>query len=328
MPKKPVKWGYKMWCRAGISGYIYDFEVRGGLGVKGPPTNLPKPEEYGESEFLVMRLTKDLDPGKHQVFFDNLFSSPDLLVYLSSQQVYSIATLRSDRSRGCKLPSDKDLRKGGRGNMAQFVDSGNGLVICAWYDNRRVLTISNLGKYPIGEGKRCDKVGKETINISHPASVELYNKFMGGVDKADMYLALYRSKVRTRKWYHRIAFHLMSLAVINAFVVYREIGGHGSLLQFITDTCRSLLASDSVPQRDALNEPPIAKRCRSLKANDVPDNICLDKINHWPLQCDEPQRCKNPECGRRTRFICSKCQVFLCVTGTKCFLDFHGIQTE
>ena len=22
MPKKPVKWGYKMWCRAGIPGYI------------------------------------------------------------------------------------------------------------------------------------------------------------------------------------------------------------------------------------------------------------------------------------------------------------------
>ena len=27
MPKKPVKWGYRMWCRAGISGYICDFEV-------------------------------------------------------------------------------------------------------------------------------------------------------------------------------------------------------------------------------------------------------------------------------------------------------------
>jgi len=34
MPKKPVKWGYKIWCRAGISGYVYDFEVIGGKDAK------------------------------------------------------------------------------------------------------------------------------------------------------------------------------------------------------------------------------------------------------------------------------------------------------
>ena len=37
MPKKPVKWGYKMWCRAGVSGYVYDFEVVGGSSTKGLP---------------------------------------------------------------------------------------------------------------------------------------------------------------------------------------------------------------------------------------------------------------------------------------------------
>ena len=34
MPKKPIKWGYKLWCRAGISGYVYDFEVVGGMARK------------------------------------------------------------------------------------------------------------------------------------------------------------------------------------------------------------------------------------------------------------------------------------------------------
>jgi hypothetical protein len=55
--------------------------------------------------------------------------------------------------------------------------------------------------------------------VPRPASVELYNKFMGGVDKADMFLSLYRTKLRTKKWYHRIAFHLLSLAVVNSFVM-------------------------------------------------------------------------------------------------------------
>ena len=29
MPKKPCKGGYRIWCRAGMSGYVYDFEVVG-----------------------------------------------------------------------------------------------------------------------------------------------------------------------------------------------------------------------------------------------------------------------------------------------------------
>ncbi|CAB3988359.1 Hypothetical predicted protein [Paramuricea clavata] len=29
VPKKPTKWGYKLWCQAGMSGYVYDFEILG-----------------------------------------------------------------------------------------------------------------------------------------------------------------------------------------------------------------------------------------------------------------------------------------------------------
>ena len=36
--KKPKKLGYKMWTMPGISGYVYDFEVEGGLGNKATPT--------------------------------------------------------------------------------------------------------------------------------------------------------------------------------------------------------------------------------------------------------------------------------------------------
>ena len=104
-----------------------------------------------------------------------------------------------------------------------------------------VLTISNfIGKEPQGEAKRWDKKKKEMISIARPASVEIYNRFMGGVDKADMLLALYRTKLRTRKWYHRIAVHLLSPAVVNSYTIYKEVRGKGSLLMFLMDVCRSL----------------------------------------------------------------------------------------
>ena len=82
MPKKPGKWGYKMWCRAGMSGYVYDFEVVGSQDAKGPPSGV-NTGKFGESENVVLRLSNALEKNKHQLFFDNFFSSPELMVHLA-----------------------------------------------------------------------------------------------------------------------------------------------------------------------------------------------------------------------------------------------------
>ena len=68
---------------------------------------------------------------------------------------------------------------------------------------------------------------------------------------------------------------------------------------------------------DEFDPEPVAKRRASVKANQVPNEICNDQTDHWLLQIGgTTQRCKFPECKRRTRFICSKCQVTLCVIGS------------
>ena len=117
MPKKPTKWGYKLWSRTGISGYTYIFEVLG-VGSSAPPPPPPAgckpPKRLRESEFVVLCLCKDLVEGKHKVFFNNLFASPELIKYLLSQGIYAVATLRANRSRNCLVSSEKDLKKNGR----------------------------------------------------------------------------------------------------------------------------------------------------------------------------------------------------------------------
>ena len=91
------------------------------------------------------------------------------------------------------------MKKTGRGTLKEFTDLKAGLALIAWYDNRRVLMISNfLGKDPVGNCKRYDAKKKAVISVARPACVELYNKFMGGVDKADMFLSLYRTKYRRK----------------------------------------------------------------------------------------------------------------------------------
>ena len=169
MPKKPVKWGYKLWCRAGISGYVYDFEVYGGNDAKGPPSDVNLLFKFGESENVVLRLTRILDMNRHKVFFNNLFTSPELMIQLKHQGIFAVGTLRADRSRGCPISTESAMRKKGRGTNEEFVEKDHDLVICAWYDNRRVLTISNfVGKEPVSQANRYDRKNNKQTNIGPP----------------------------------------------------------------------------------------------------------------------------------------------------------------
>ncbi len=65
LKNKPKKWGYKLWAMAGMSGYVYDFEVDGMKGSSGPPVGTNPPAGIGESGFVVLRLTNSLQPNMH-----------------------------------------------------------------------------------------------------------------------------------------------------------------------------------------------------------------------------------------------------------------------
>ena len=201
------------------------------------------------------------------------------------------------------------------------------LLIGGWFDNRRVvLTISNFaGKDPVSNANRYDRKNKKNIQIPSPASIQIYNKFMGGLDKADMFFPLYRTKLRTRKWYHRIAIHLIQLDLINSYFIYKEVGGKGSLLCFHVDVWRCLLKSLETSNSDEDLEAPF-KVYHSLKTKNVSNQVRHDKFNHWPLK-STINRCKMDGCSSHTTFIYLKCQVYLCVGkgGENCFLEFHGV---
>ena len=82
----------------------------------------------------------------------------------------------------------------------------------------------------------------------------------------------------------------------------------GSLLDFQLDVCRCLLKADQSINSDKDIANPVSIS-RSLSANKVPVAECYDRVNHWPMKCKKVNRCKQSGCTKRTRFICSKCQV-------------------
>ena len=75
-----------------------------------------------------------------------------------------------------------------------------------------------------------------------PQIVGEYNQNMGGVDLADMLLALYRIDRRSKKYYNRIVYYLFGVCVVNSWILYKfNIDENVTLLEFTLQVSLSLM---------------------------------------------------------------------------------------
>ncbi|KAJ8943326.1 hypothetical protein NQ314_009786 [Rhamnusium bicolor] len=133
-PKKPHKWGYKVFILSGISGFSYDFDFY--VGTIDPEPDYP---DLGASSNVVVKLAKTIPQNlNHKLFFDNWFSSIRLLVYLTKIGILPIGTIRANRMPDLVFPKESEMKKIGRGTFMERVVCIDGVdvsVVC-WYDNK------------------------------------------------------------------------------------------------------------------------------------------------------------------------------------------------
>ena len=105
LPKKPNKWGIKVWARCGHSGILYDFEIYEGRKDKRDVNEIPGllMGGGGGGGNVVYRLTRTLEKKKNfKIYIDNFFSSINLMVHLKKEQFRTTCTVRQDRLAGAK----------------------------------------------------------------------------------------------------------------------------------------------------------------------------------------------------------------------------------
>ena len=159
----------------------------------------------------------------HKVFFDNWFTTLDLIIYLKKEGLLAVGTIKSNRLQGCPLLSNKDLQKSERGASDYNVDNNSRIVIVQWLDNNVVqFTPSYVGIEPMDQIERWDKTAGERKNFDCPHVVKAYNKSMGAVDLADILIALYRISVKIERWYIKIFWHLVAIAIVNGWILYER----------------------------------------------------------------------------------------------------------
>lgn len=345
MPDKPHKYGYKFFILCGMSGYAYNFEIYTGT------ENNPAEKDLGASSNTVVRLTRIVPENKnHKLFFDNYYTSLRLMTYLKTKGILCLGTVRSDRIPNSKLPNlktVKEINSVPRGTIYEYVANVDDSEVSSlmWVDNKCVRLMSTYaGTNPISSVPRYRRASKESEMIPCPNVVLQYNRHMGGVDLMDSLLGRYKIKMRSRKWYLRIFYHLVDLSVINAWLLYlrvmKEKGDDGKTtklklaefrLELGETMCRMGKYEKTKRGRPSLTPSPVGpvKKKKSLAVSAVPQDVRYDQLSHWIVHTDRSckQRCKMTGWKGFSVFECNKCKVALCVNKkNNCFYLYHNKQ--
>ncbi|KAL2096765.1 hypothetical protein ACEWY4_005972 [Coilia grayii] len=322
---KPEPWGVKVYFLCGKSGLAYDFLI-----YQGATTELSDQSKkiLGHGAAVVTHLCQRIQNPNHKLFFDNFFTT------------YNV------------LEADKEMSKKGRGSHDEVRSRDGKVVLVKWFDNRSVVLASNfVGVGEEDEIERWEQKAGEFVKIKRPEIVKLYNESMGGVDKFDQLISLYRTTIRSRKWSLRMITHAFDVAVVNSWLEYRrdqELQGTQpkqvmDLLQFKMAVAEALVrvgktqslkkrgrpssSNKPIPCMSPTPQPPEEppKRRAAMERRPI-EEVQADMLDHMPNYDTkkEATRCKLPGCSGKTHVYCDKCKVHFCfVSQRNCFKYAH-----
>ena len=332
MRGKPHPWGFKIWARTAVSGMLYDFDVYQGNVAKTT-------SEHGLSTDVVLKLTSTLPAGKnYKVFADNFFTSITLITHLLGRGIHYTGTVRTGRLPNCQLKDEKTLSKQGRGSYDSLVLQDPKVAAVRWFDNRPVTLASTyVDPLPIQKVRRWDKASKSFTDINRPFIVDQYNRSMGGVDQLDAFVAQYRFQLRSKRWYMYLFWHIVTVALINAWLLYRRdclllgipakqilkrrhfqaVVGSGLIL--INAERGRKRGRPSTEEKMAVKSVDARKKAHKGPSQEIK----MDAVGHWPAKTEKRGRCALCTTGYSDT-ACEKCTVRLCFTSKRnCFKLYH-----
>ena len=180
---KPIRFGYKVWCLNTSEGYLASFDLYQGKTYEG---NKENEELFGKCGATVLKNLDSLPANKQKLpiklYFDNLFTSLQLLQHLKCSGYGATGTLPENRGKKCPLTSVNNMKKLPRGSAEYVTDTANQIVVCRWMDNS-VVTIASTCHTNQNSSKvfRYSQKEKKRIQIDCPEVIKKYNKHMGGL---------------------------------------------------------------------------------------------------------------------------------------------------
>lgn len=320
MRNKPIRFGFKVWVMATVSGYVVSFELYQGKGVGA--SSSANVQAVGAAASTVLDLLDLLPMEKMQlpyhIFADNFFSSHKLIDVLAERGIEYTGTIRNDRLKGgpALTPVEK-FKKKERGYHETIALKDGSQIVTRWNDNSPVTLISSvLGDQPMATALRFSRSTDKYVDVRQPDVVKKYNLHMGGVDRFDQNNNHLRIEIGGKKWYWPVVTWLIDTGVQNAWQLHRKAGGKLSLLSFKREVVCTILRSAAASRGNSTSfgaqAGPIGNR--------PGDDIRYDRIDHLPGKRPLRRQCCMEGCRSKVRTICIKCGRYLCLD---CFASYH-----
>uniref|UniRef100_A0A8H7N642 PiggyBac transposable element-derived protein domain-containing protein n=1 Tax=Bionectria ochroleuca TaxID=29856 RepID=A0A8H7N642_BIOOC len=376
IPRKPTPTGLKVWAAA-QQGYFLRWRFHlpaAAVKATRKPSQRRRPRgllatkkaadeiSLAETQAVVLDLVLQLPIASYHVFFDNLFSTPDLLRALRERGVAATGTARVNS--GIYKPFVKAKEQDNKGqlmwpyNKLEAVSTADDLVNqIAFKDNSLVLFLTSYftgdevedhkRKRPSSSHRRARQAQlffgdiKELI-IPTPSIVISYNHQMNGVDRGDQLRAncSYKHRIRRGPWQALAWTFLLETILTNTYILQRKSQSSWKPADN-QKTWRRQLCNDiiRVYRHDGASRKNFTSGDRKTvysQHKHVPDfksrecqpckGIQIGQI-HTRSSSKRPALAQidgnaPKKRGRRTEYGCSVCQVPIC-TSQNCWYFYH-----
>ena len=291
-----------------------------------------QPMEEKKTVQIVGRLVEPFVGTHRTIYVDRFYTSLDLLISLANKNLYITGTMMANRlPAGIKVDKKsatyRAMKRGDSIRSKFIFRKEDGTVaeagLVGWRDRNMVYCLSNdANNFEVDQCHRRGDGG--IVQLTRPVSIAEYNKYMGGVDLADMIrLHCDSTLMGQKRWWLKLFFYLLDVGTSNALVLFNE------QLKIAAGEGGEFTKWNIVEFKLKLVEDLVGKSLDDLHRKSSVE----EEAEHKCVPIPGGNRVKCAYCGlmsreSRTRYQCVVCGVPLCSMGSgkvkhDCFTEAH-----